>query len=342
MKRVRLGDSDLEVSGIGLGCMRLGDQGSTQLEREEKSRAVVQAAIEVGINFFDTSPAYGDGCAEEFLGLALRGVPGRDELVIATKCPPRTPEEIEERMSAQEHITRMLDSSLKRMNLDHIDLYIFQGWDYNTPLYDILDGLNRTKNAGLIRFPGISDCLAYQLVKANELASRNGFNRFVTVQNPYNLVAREDERELLKLCREDKITVTPYGVLDGGRLARPQSAPADFPEGTVKEQNRAYLARMDQAILARVEEISRSRGISMAQVSIAWLLSKGTVPIVGASTPEQVQEAAATCDIELTEEEIHYLQAPYLPHPDASWWEVLPGDDALAAPEPPAAETPAE
>lgn len=340
MERVRLGDSDLEVSRIGLGCRQLGQHGATQLEREERSRAIVQAALDAGINFFDTAPSQGDGRAEEFLGLALRGVPGRDELVVATKCPPRTPAEIEERMSAQEHITRMLDGSLKRMGLDHIDLYIFEAWDYHTSLYDILDGLNRTKNAGLIRFPGIADCLAYQLAKANDLASRNGFNRFVTVQNPYNLLAREQERELLKLCREDKITVTPYGVLDGGRLARPQSEPGGFEAESIKGENRAYLERMDSIIISRVAEVASRHQASMAQISIAWLLSKRTVPIVGVSAPEQVTEAAGACDIQLSPAEIHYLEAPYLPHPDRTWWEPEEGDDGL--PQAPAEEAPAE
>lgn len=329
MERVRLGDSDLEVSRIGIGCRRLGSIGDTQLAREEHSRAVIGAALDAGINFFEADPQAGDGAAEEYMGSALRALAQRDDIVVATKCLPRTPEEIAERMSVQEHITRMLDASLKRMGLEHIDLYFYEAKDQSGAFYDILDGLNRTKNAGLIRFPGVANCFAYQLAKANDLAARNGFNKFVTVQNPYNLLDREEEKEMLRLCREDKITVTPYGGLAGGRLGTPPQVSEQAAGNGVKEKNRAYLAHLEIITMERVQEVARRRGVSMAQISIAWLLAKGTVPIIGASAPEQVHDAAGACTLTLTEEEMHYLEAPGLPHPEQTWWEKKAGDDAL-------------
>lgn len=329
MDRMRLGDSDLEVSRIGLSCGRLGSIGDTQLAKEEASKAVVKAALDAGINFFEAGPEAGDGAAETFMGLSLRALAARDDIVVATKCLPRTPEETAERMSVQEHITRMLDGSLKRMGLEHIDLYYYEAKGQAGAFYDILDGLNRTKNAGLIRFPGIANCFTYQLAKANDLASRNGFNKFVTVQNPYNLLSREEEREMLRLCREDKITATPYGGLAGGQLGAPPQALEDLSGEGIKQENRAYLMRLQVLTIRRVEEVARRRSVSMAQVSIAWLLSKGTVPVIGASTPEQVTDAAAACSLALTEEEIHYLEAPGLPQPESGWWEPKAGDDTL-------------
>lgn len=318
MKYIKLGNSDLSVSRICMGCMGFGDAGNGQHTwtiDEEHTREIVRHGLEAGINFYDTAIAYQSGTSEQYLGRALRDYAKRDEVVVATKFLPRTPEEIENGVPAQRHIERMIDKSLENLGMDYVDLYIYHMWDYATPLYDIMEGLNHVVKAGKARYIGISNCYAYQLAKANALAEREGFARFVSVQGHYNLIFREEEREMAKLCREDNIAMTPYSALAGGRLSK---APGETSK-RLQEDDYARLkydgtAAQDSVIISRVKELADQRGVSMTEISLAWLLTKVTSPVVGATKLSHVDGMAKAVDICLTKEEINYLEEPYVPH----------------------------
>lgn len=223
MKYTKLGNSNLNVSLICMGCMGFGDAKNGQhtwTVDEEHSRDIIRRGLESGINFFDTAIAYQSGTSEQYLGRALKDFAKRDDVVVATKFLPRTQEEIEAGISGQQHIARMIDKSLENLGMDHVDLYIYHMWDYQTPLYDIMDGLNQAVKAGKTRYIGISNCFAWQLAKANALAEAEGFAKFVSIQGHYNLIFREEEREMAPYCAEENIAMTPYSALAGGRLAR--------------------------------------------------------------------------------------------------------------------------
>ena len=220
MEYVKLGNSDLHVSRICMGCMGFGDstrgQHSWTLD-EEHSREVIRHGLELGVNFYDTAIAYQGGTSEQYVGRALRDFTKRDEVVVATKFLPRTQDEIGRGISGQKHIENMIDTSLRNLGMDYIDLYIYHMWDWNTPLYDIMEGLDRAVKAGKARYIGISNCFAWQIAKANALAEKEGFPKFVSVQGHYNLIFREEEREMVPYCREENIALTPYSALASGR-----------------------------------------------------------------------------------------------------------------------------
>ena len=222
MEYTKLGNSDLNISRICMGCMGFGEARNGQHSwtiDEEHSREIIKKGLELGVNFFDTAIAYQSGTSEQYLGRAIRDFAKRDDIVIATKFLPRTNEEIEAGITGQQHIEKMLDKSLENFGMDYVDLYIYHMWDYNTPLYDIMEGMNNAVKSGKSRYIGISNCFAYQLAKANALAEKEGFAKFVSVQGHYNLIFREEEREMTRLCREENIAMTPYSALAGGRLA---------------------------------------------------------------------------------------------------------------------------
>ena len=209
----------------------------------------------------------------------------------------------------------MINKSLENLGMDYVDLYIYHMWDWNTPIYDIMDGLNNAVKAGKTRYIGISNCFAWQLAKANALAEKEGFAKFVSVQGHYNLIFREEEREMTQLCAEDNIALTPYSALASGRLSRlpgettkraEEDAYAKFKYDATKEQ--------DEAIIKRVAEIAEKRGVSMTEVSLAWLISKTTSPVVGATKLHHIEGAAKAAELELTEDETKYLEEPYVPH----------------------------
>ena len=318
MKRIPLGNSQLFVSRICMGCMGFGDANNGQHSwtvDEEQTRAIIKRGLELGINFFDTAIAYQSGTSEQYLGRALRDFAKREEVVVATKFLPRTPEEIAAGITGQQHVEQMIDTSLKNLGLDYVDLYIYHMWDYATPLYDILDGLNRVVKKGKARYIGISNCFAYQLAKANSLAEREGFAPFISVQGHYNLIFREEEREMAKLCAEDNIAMTPYSALAGGRLAkRPGETSKRLEEDSYAKFKYDATAGQDSIILQRVAELADKRGVSMTEISLAWLLTKVTAPVVGATKPQHIQGAVKAVDLVLTPEEIAYLEEPYLPH----------------------------
>ncbi len=318
MKYTKLGDSDLKVSRICMGCMGFGDAAKGQHTwtiDEEHSREIIKRGLDLGVNFYDTAIAYQSGTSEQYLGRALRDFAKRDEVVVATKFLPRTPADIEAGISGQQHIERMINKSLENLGMDHVDLYIYHMWDWNTPIYDILDGLDRIVRAGKARYIGISNCYAWQLAKANALAEREGFAKFVSVQGHYNLIFREEEREMAMLCHEDNIAMTPYSALASGRLARlpgetskraEEDAYAKFKYDDTKEQ--------DEVIIRRVAELAENHGVSMTEVSLAWLLTKVTAPVVGATKLRHIEGAAKAVGLELSADEITYLEEPYVPH----------------------------
>ena len=318
MQYTKLGNADLRVSRICMGCMGFGDakngQHSWTLD-EEHSRAIIRRGLELGVNFFDTAIGYQSGTSEQYVGRALRDFAQRDEVVVATKFLPRTPEEIAAGVSGQQHIERMINTSLKNLGMDYVDLYIYHMWDYQTPLYDIMDGLNRVVKAGKARYIGISNCFAYQLAKANALAEKEGFARFVSVQGHYNLIFREEEREMAQLCAEDNIAMTPYSALPSGRLARlPGETSKRLEEDSYAHLKYDATAQQDEVIIRRVHEIAERRGVSMTEVSLAWLLTRVTAPVVGATKLHHIEGAAKATELTLTPEEITYLEEPYVPH----------------------------
>ena len=318
MKYTKLGTSDLTVSRICMGCMGFGDAQNGQHSwtvDEPHSREIIKRGLELGVNFYDTAIAYQSGTSEQYVGRALRDFAKRDEVVVATKFLPRTPAEIEAGVTGQQHIERMLNKSLENLGMDYVDLYIYHMWDWNTPIYDVLDGLNRVVKAGKVRYIGISNCYAWQLAKANALAEKEGFAKFVSVQGHYNLIFREEEREMAMLCAEDGIAMTPYSALASGRLARlpgetskraEEDSYAKFKYDATKEQ--------DEVIIRRVAELAEKYGVSMTVISLAWLLTKVTAPVVGATKLRHIEGAAKAVETVLSEADQIYLEEPYVPH----------------------------
>ena len=303
-----------------MGCMGFGDaargQHSWTLD-EEHSREIIKRGLELGVNFYDTAIGYQSGTSEQYVGKALRDFAKRDEVVVATKFLPRTPEEIASGVSGQQHIENMINTSLQNLGMDYVDLYIYHMWDWNTPIYDILDGLNRIAKAGKVRYIGISNCFAWQLAKANALAEKEGFTKFVSVQGHYNLIFREEEREMVPYCEEENIALTPYSALASGRLSR---LPGDG--GTKRAAEDAYAkfkydatAEQDNVIIGRVAELASKHDVSMTEVSLAWLLTKVTSPVVGATKFHHIEGTAKAVDLDLSDEELAYLEEPYVPHP---------------------------
>ena len=317
-KYTKLGNSELNVSRICMGCMGFGDakngQHSWTLD-EEHSREIIKHGLELGINFFDTAIGYQSGTSEQYVGRALKDFAERDNVVVATKFLPRTPEEIAAGVTGQQHIEQMINTSLKNLGMDYVDLYIYHMWDYETPLYDIMDGLNRIVKAGKARYIGISNCFAYQLARANALAEKEGFAKFVSVQGHYNLIFREEEREMAKLCAEDNIAMTPYSALAGGRLSKhPGETSKRLQEDDYARLKYDSTAEQDEIIIRRVAKLADRRGVTMTEISLAWLLTKVTAPVVGATKRHHVEGAASAVDLALTEEEISWLEEAYVPH----------------------------
>ena len=318
MKYTRLGNSELNVSRICMGCMGFGDAENGQhtwTVDEAHSRDIIRRGLDAGVNFFDTAIAYQSGTSEQYLGRALKDFAKRDDVVVATKFLPRTQEEIEAGISGQQHIERMIDKSLENLGMDHVDLYIYHMWDYQTPLYDIMDGLNRAVKAGKTRYIGISNCFAWQLAKANAFAESEGFSKFVSIQGHYNLIFREEEREMAPYCAEENIAMTPYSALAGGRLSRhPGETTKRYEEDGYARFKYNATAEQDGAIIRRVAELSEKHGVSMTEISLAWLLTKVTAPIVGMTKPEQIEGAVKAVDLTLSAEELAYLEERYIPH----------------------------
>ena len=318
MKYTKLGKSDLTVSRICMGCMGFGNAATGQHSwtvGQAETKEIIKRGLDLGVNFFDTAIAYQNGTSEQYVGKALRELAKRDDYVIATKFTPRTQEEIDAGVTGQKHIENYLDQSLRNLGMDYVDLYIYHMWDYHTPMEEIMEGLDRAVKAGRARAIGISNCFAWQLAKANFYARENGLTEFVSVQTHYNLLAREEEREMAPFCADQNIAMTPYSALASGRLSRrPGETSKRLREDAYAKFKYDATAEADGKIIARVAEIADQRGVSMTEVSLAWLLTKVTAPVVGATKFSHVEGAAKAVDLELTPEEIEYLEELYVPH----------------------------
>ena len=318
MEYVKLGESDLQVSRICLGCMGFGDptigQHSWTID-ENLTRDIIRRALDLGINFFDTAIAYQLGTSEQYVGRALRDMARRDDVVVATKFLPRTSEEIAAGVSGQQHVMNSIDISLQHLGMDHVDLYIYHIWDYKTPASEILEGMNDAVKAGKARHIGIANAYAYQVAKMNALAEKNGWAKFISVQNHYNLIMRDEEREMFPYCREENIAMTPYSALASGKLSkRPGETSKRQAEDSFMHFKYDATAQQDSVIVERVMELADRYGVEMTQVALAWLLTKVESPIVGATKLHHIEGAARSLDLQLTADDIRYLEEPYVPH----------------------------
>lgn len=318
MKYTKLGKSDLIVSRICMGCMGFGNAATGQHSwtvNEAQTRGIIRHGLEMGINFYDTAIAYQNGTSEQYVGRALCDFAKRDDVCVATKFTPRTQDEINAGVSGQKHIANYLDQSLKNLGMDYVDLYIYHMWDYQTPMEEVMEGLHNVVKAGKARYIGISNCFAWQLAKANFYAREHGLTEFISMQGHYNLIAREEEREMAPFCKDQNIAMTPYSALAGGRLSkRPGDTSKRLGEDAYARLKYDATAEADGRIIARVVELADKRGVSMTEVSLAWLLTKVAAPVVGATLVSHVDGAVKAVDLELTQDETAYLEEMYIPH----------------------------
>jgi len=320
MEYVRFGSTGLKVSRICLGCMSYGkptERWPWALD-EEQSRPFIKRALELGINFFDIADVYSNGASEEVVGKALRDFASRDEVVIATKVYFEMGSGPNDRGLSRKHVLSSIDASLKRLGTDYVDLYQIHRWDYDTPIDETLEALHDVVRAGKARYIGASSMYAWQFAKALFTSDLHGWTRFVSMQPHYNLIYREEEREMLLLCQDQKIAVIPWSPLAKGRLAR---KPSKEQNETLRAQTDAIGKRFysdeDLTIAQRVSDVAEARGLPMAQVALAWILSKPvvTAPIIGATKPHHLDDAVAALSVQLTPDEIHHLEEAYQPHP---------------------------
>ena len=318
MEYVKLGNSDLRVSRICLGCMGFGDASIGQHSwtiGEEPTRQIIRRALDLGVNFYDTAIAYQLGTSEQYVGRALRDMARRDDVVVATKFLPRTEAEIEQGIDGRQHVLNNIDNSLDHLGMDYVDLYIYHIWDYQTPAEQILEGMNEAVRMGKVRYIGIANAYAYQVAKMNALADKRGWAKFISVQNHYNLIMREDEREMLPYCREENIALTPYSALASGKLAkRPGETSRRQQEDTFMHFKYDATAQQDDRIIERVVELADRYGVEMTQIALAWLMTKVESPIVGATKLHHIEGAVKSLDVRLNADDIRYLEQPYVPH----------------------------
>ena len=316
-----LGDSGLKVSRLCLGCMSYGSsQARPWILDEDAALPFYRQAIDAGINFFDTADLYSQGKSEEITGRALKklGV-RREEIVIATKVFYPTGTSPNERGTGKKHIRHAIDASLRRLSIDHIDLYQIHRYDQTTPMEETLEALTDLVNQGKVLYIGASSMFAWEFAKLVYVARTSGFARFVSMQNHYNLVYREEEREMIPFCREENIGVIPWSPLARGFLAgnRPRSVQAKTTRGkTDASAQRLYNQENDYLVLDRVTDLAKKRGIGTAQIALAWMLHKPAItsPIIGATKPHHLDEAVRALDVRLGDDEIKYLEEPYQPH----------------------------
>jgi len=322
MEYVKLGNTGLDISRICLGCMGFGEvqpesPGSHQWVINEKdSHEVIKRAIELGVNFFDTANCYSKGTSEEFLGRVLKNY-NRDELVVATKVFIPMREGPNGGGLSRKHIMAEIDNSLKRLGMDYVDLYIIHRWDYNTPIEETMTALNDVIKAGKARYIGASAMFAWQFQKALFTSEKLGLTKFVSMQNHWNLIYREEEREMIPLCIDRKIACTPYSPLASGKLARSWSETTKRTQtDKVMEMKYGATENVDKPIVERVAELASKHDVPMSHVSTAWLMQKDTVasPIVGATKISHIEDAVASLKVKLTEEECSYLEELYVPH----------------------------
>jgi 1-deoxyxylulose-5-phosphate synthase len=320
MQYTKLGKTGLDVSRLCLGCMTYGlpDRGTHAWTLdEEASRPFLRRALDLGINFFDTANSYSDGTSEEIVGRALREFAKRDEIVVATKVFFPWRKGPNGGGLSRKAIMTAIDASLRRLGMDYVDLYQIHRWDTQTPIEETLEALHDLVKAGKVRYIGASSMYAWQFSKALYLADRHGWTRFASMQNHYNLIVREEEREMLPLCAAEGVGVIPWSPMARGRLTR------DWNESTRRSDTDQILKRLytkteeaDRRVAERVAEIASKRGVPRAQMALAWLLAKPvvTAPIIGASKPHHLEDAVAALSLKLTPDEIAALEEPYVPH----------------------------
>jgi aryl-alcohol dehydrogenase (NADP+) len=317
MKYVKLGNSGLEVSKICLGCMSFGESGMgthAWTLNEETSRQFMKKSLDAGINFFDTANVYSLGTSEEFVGRALRDYALRDEVVVATKVHGTMRKGRNAAGLSRKAIMTEVDHSLRRLGMDYIDLYQIHRFDPTTPIEETMEALHDVVKAGKARYIGASSMWAWQFSKAQYVAEQHGWTKFISMQNHYNLLNREEEREMMPLCVDQGVGVIPWSPLARGRLTRDwdnatsRSETDEFGKGLYKPE--------DQVIVERVAEVARELGTPRAQVALAWVLSKPfvTSPIVGATKDAHIDDAIAACELQLSAEHIARLEEPYTPH----------------------------
>ncbi|HEX8082097.1 MAG TPA: aldo/keto reductase [Jatrophihabitans sp.] len=322
MEYTKLGSTGLDVSRICLGCMSFGvpERGNHEWTLDsERSRPLIRRAIEAGVNFFDTANVYSDGTSEEILGRALREFGDRDEIVLATKVHGRMRPGPNGAGLSRKAIMSELDASLRRLGVDYLDLYQIHRWDDNVPIEETMAALHDAVRSGKVRYLGASSMYAWQFAKAQHLAERNGWTRFATMQNHYNLLYREEEREMLPLCADLGVAVIPWSPLARGRLTR------DWDAGTARSETDEFgkilYVEEDRLIVERLAELATERGVSRAQLALAWLLRNPVVaaPIVGATRLEHLEDAFAALDVSLSDAEVEALESGYRPHPIAGF-----------------------
>jgi len=322
MRYVKLGNTGLDVSELALGCMTYGDPGRGTHPwslPEEQSRPLLKQAVDAGINFFDTADVYSLGSSEEIVGRALKDFTRRDEVVIATKVFNKMHDGPNGFGLSRKAILAQADASLRRLGTDFIDLYQIHRWDRRTPIEETMEALHDLVKSGKVRYIGASSMYTWQFAKAQHVADLGGWTRFVSMQDHYNLLARKEEREMLPFCQDQGIGVIPWSPLARGRLTRPWDATTNRSE--TDEFGKTLYKESDAQIVAAVEKVAQARGVSMAQVAIAWIRSKPvvTAPIVGASKASQLDEAVAALDVELTDDEVELLEAAYTPRENAGF-----------------------
>ena len=315
MEYVQLGKSDLKVSKLCLGCMSFGQVNDTWkwVLNQEQTDEMIKKALDLGINFFDTANAYSQGTSEIFIGNSFKKfVKNRKDIVVATKVF------FNEGKLSKEAILREIDGSLKRLQMDYIDLYIIHRWDYDHPIEETMEALNECVKSGKVRYLGCSALYPYQLLKANMVARKNGWAEFISIQNHYNLIYREEEREMFQLLEEEKMVMTPYSPLAAGRVCRlytdeKTKRSSDDP-GNIKKYDHAK--DVDIPVIQRIKEVAEKMKVTMAQVSLAWILSKPLVasPVIGCTKISQLEELCQAVKIKLSEEDIKYIEELYVPH----------------------------
>jgi aryl-alcohol dehydrogenase-like predicted oxidoreductase len=322
MDYVKLGHTGLDVSPVCLGAMSFGSAEdwvhNPWALNEEDSRTIIKRALDLGVNFFDTANVYAYGQSEKILGQAIKDFANRDEVVIATKVFGKMQDGANGGGLSRKHILSQINQSLKRLGTDYVDLYIIHRWDYHTPIEETMEALHDIVKAGKVRYIGASAMYAWQFQKALHVAEKHGWTRFVSMQNHYNLIYREEEREMMPLCLEEGIAVTPYSPLASGRLARDMSETSRRLEtDPIAKQKYDATADSDKLVIERVAEIAKKLGVPRAHISLAWMLQKAPVvaPVIGATKITHLEDAVEALNVRLEIEDIAYLEEPYVPHP---------------------------
>lgn len=314
MEYIKLGTSDIEISRLCVGCMSFGDPASKMHAwtlNPQESEDIIKHALDLGINFFDTANCYSAGTSEEYLGRAIRNNIAREKVLLATKVY------FNDGKLSKEAIKREVEGSLKRLGTDYIDLLIIHRFDYDTPVEETMQALHKVVQSGKVRAIGASAMYGYQFMKMQYAAEKNGWTKFVSMQNHYNLLYREDERELIPICNEQNVSRTPYSPLAAGRLSRAAWSADTLRSQTDETAKGKYdkTRESDMEIVKRVSELSEKKEVTMSQIALAWQFAKGTAsPIIGATKARYFDDAAGSFDVKMTADDIKYLEEAYVPH----------------------------